>query len=385
MAIGGHRNVEPVLGYLVSHLEDMVRDLRELVELESPSEDRELVNAAMEWVAAALRSRCGAQVEVLPGSPYGDHVRAHWGGEREPQLLVLCHADTVWPRGTVVKRPFRVEGERAYGPGVYDMKAGIVQLVWALHVLTRLGRVPDRAVTVLCTGDEEVGSPTSRPFIEAEARRSGAALVLEPATVTGAVKTWRKGVGRFRLEAHGRAAHAGVDPERGVSAVEELAHQILRLRALADPGTGTTVNVGVVGGGSKPNVVPEDAWAEVDVRVLTVAEAMRVESALRGLRPVLAEASLRVSGGFDRPPMERTERVVRLFLHARALASELGFALEESGSGGASDGNLVAAVGVPVLDGLGAVGDGAHADHEHVLVGSLPGRTALVARLIETL
>jgi glutamate carboxypeptidase len=363
----------------------MVRDLRELVELESPSEDRELVNAAMEWVAAALRSRCGAQVEVLPGSPYGDHVRAHWGGEREPQLLVLCHADTVWPRGTVVKRPFRVEGERAYGPGVYDMKAGIVQLVWALHVLTRLGRVPDRAVTVLCTGDEEVGSPTSRPFIEAEARRSGAALVLEPATVTGAVKTWRKGVGRFRLEAHGRAAHAGVDPERGVSAVEELAHQILRLRALADPGTGTTVNVGVVGGGSKPNVVPEDAWAEVDVRVLTVADAMRVESALRGLRPVLAGASLRVSGGFDRPPMERTERVVRLFLHARALASELGFALEESGSGGASDGNLVAAVGVPVLDGLGAVGDGAHADHEHVLVGSLPGRTALVARLIETL
>jgi len=299
------------------------------------------------------------------------------------QVLLLGHIDTVWPVGTLAERPFRVEGARAYGPGAYDMKAGLVVALWALRALAACGRRPRRPVTLLVNTDEEVGSNSSEAVIEAEARRSAAVLVLEPALPDGSVKTWRKGVGRLRVEVRGRAAHAGADPEKGVSAIGELAHQILRLHDLTDLETGTTVNVGVIGGGTRPNVVAERAWAEIDVRIMTREDAARVEKAVRGLEPVLPGARLEVTGGVERLPMERNEGALTLYAKAREVAGRLGFDLGETGTGGASDGNITSALGVPTLDGLGAAGDGAHAEREHVDLATLPLRAALLAGLIE--
>jgi glutamate carboxypeptidase len=309
----------------------------------------------------------------------GDHLEIRVGEGTEP-IVLLCHHDTVWPEGTLARLPFRVDGDRVSGPGSYDMKAGIVEAAFALERAR-----PRRAVVVLSTSDEEIGSASSRALIEETARHASAVLVLEPAASGGAIKTARKGVADFILEIDGRAAHAGVEPEKGISAIEELAHQVLAVKALADPGAGTTINVGVVQGGTRPNVVAAQARAEIDVRFARASEAERVVAAIRALQPRLAGARLRISGGVDRPPMERSPGVVRLAQLGQRLAGEVGFTLSETSTGGGSDGNFAAALGVPTLDGLGPDGGGAHADSEHLLVESWLQRTELLRLLIEAL
>jgi glutamate carboxypeptidase len=359
--------------------EEMLAALRVLVEAESPSLDKSRCDACADQVAALFSTRLGIEAVRHRRPDRGDHLEIRIGNGAAP-IVVLCHHDTVWNQGTLARLPFRVAGNRVTGPGSYDMKAGIVETAFALQ-----GARPRRPVIVLSTSDEEIGSASSRELIEQTARGATAVLVLEPAASGGAVKTARKGIADFVLEVEGRAAHAGVEPEKGVSAIEELARQILNLRALADPATGTTINVGVVSGGTRPNVVAAQARAEIDVRFTQLAEAERVVAAIRSLRPELAGATLQVSGGLDRPPMERSAGVARLAMLATDAARELGFDLTETSTGGASDGNFTAALGVPTLDGLGPDGGGAHADSEHLLIDSWLARTRLLRRLIELL
>ena len=345
----------------------MLELLRELVELESPTGDTAGMRDRMEAELAAL----GARVERE-----GEHLRAELGGEGAP-LLLLGHLDTVWDRGTLERMPWRVENGRAYGPGAYDMKAGLVVMLDAIRRAQT-----QRALRVFLTADEEVGSPTARPLLERAAEGVAAALVVEPPSAGGALKTARKGLGRFRVRVSGRAAHAGTSPGDGVSAVEELAYQVLRLHGLNDAESGVTVNVGVVRGGTRENVIAAEAEALLDVRVARFADRDRLEDALRSLQPVLAGAELEVTGRWTRPPLERSEGSARLFARAREHGRELGLDLNEAAAGGGSDGNLVGAVGVPVLDGLGAEGGGAHAADEHVVVDSLDVRAELLARIL---
>ncbi len=362
--------------------EELVSLLRELAVRESPTTEKAAVDRLGEFVADRLRD-LGARVERIPQESVGDHWIATWGDpEASTQILTLCHLDTVWPLGTLARMPIREENGRLYGPGVFDMKGGIAILLGALRGLQALNVHPPHRIRMLFTSDEETGSETSRPLIEAEARRSHLVLCLEPALPDGSLKTFRKGVGDFVVVAYGRSAHAGADPQRGVNAIEELAYQIMRVRGLADLRRGTTVTVGVIRGGTRPNVVPEYAEMVVDVRVATRGEMDRIERAFRNLRPVLDGARLEVRGGFNRPPMERNALMVATFERARAIAAELGLTLTEGGTGGGSDANFTAALGIPTLDGLGAVGNGAHALDEHVQIDSLPQRAALVAALL---
>jgi glutamate carboxypeptidase len=360
-------------GWLIDLIERLVR-------LESPSTDK----AAVDRLGAAVGSELqalGFRVERLTQTAAGDHLRAEYG-EGGPQVLLLGHLDTVWPVGEIARMPVRLEDGRLHGPGVFDMKAGIGLAMLAVRAFRHLDLRPRHRLVMLLTSDEEVGSKTSRPVIEAEADRSAAVLVLEPALPNAGVKTSRKGVGEFHLEARGVAAHAGIEPQRGASAVVELAHQVLRLAALQDLDRGVTVTVGRIAGGTRSNVVPALATAEVDVRAPTAADANRVCQAIASLEPVVPGVSLRVAGGMNRPPLERTAAVARLYELARAVSGELGRELHEGGTGGGSDGNFTAARGVPTLDGLGPVGDGAHAAGEHVLVEALPWRAALIAGLL---
>jgi glutamate carboxypeptidase len=299
-------------------------------------------------------------------------------------VLLLGHFDTVWPVGTLERMPFRRDGDRLYGPGTFDMKAGIAIGLTAVNALAATGTAHP-PITMLWTTDEEIGSGTSRSLIEAEARQARAVLVLEPSLPGGALKTARKGCGEYELTIHGLAAHAGVDPGKGASAIHELAAQIGIIERLQDLPRGVSVNVGVVSGGTRPNVVAEEARAVIDVRAPARDAADAVDAALRRLHPVHAGTRLTIRGGFDRPPMERTPAGVRLFEKARSIASVLGYQLGEGSTGGGSDGNFTAALGVPTLDGLGAIGDGAHAAHEHVDASALPWRAALVAGLIADL
>lgn len=372
----------PLLDDLRSRQGAMLARLGELVRHESPSRDKPALDGLARVLAARLGA-IGAEVSLIANPEGGDHVRACWGASGpaadEPPALVLGHFDTVWPRGTLEGLPFRVEDGRAHGPGSYDMKASLVLLEFAVAAIRARGLATPRPVVALLTSDEEIGSPRSRAAIEDEARRAGYVLVLEPPLPGGHLKTARKGVGRFRLVAEGRPAHAGVEPEKGISAVVELAHQVLGLQALNDPASGTTVNVGVVRGGTVPNVVPAEATAEIDVRATTMDEARRTEAALLGLSPILEGARVRVEGGFNRPPMERTPAVASLYAQVRDIGRALGLDLGEGATGGGSDGNFTAALGVPTLDGLGVPGDGAHAEHEHILIASLPERAALLA------
>jgi glutamate carboxypeptidase len=365
----------------------MLAALDELVAHESPSRDKPALDVLAKRLAARFEA-AGAEATIIQNPFDGDQVRVRFGGagDSPPGVrpgLVLCHFDTVWPRETTTARPFRVEHGRAYGPGVFDMKASLVVVEFALRALRALGILPSRPIRVLLTSDEEVGSTTSRDLIETEARASAYVLVMEPPLPGGQLKTARKGIGHFQLEIEGRAAHAGVEPEKGISAIRELAHQILRIHDLANPATGTTINVGVVQGGSTSNVVPAHAQAQVDVRVTTLDEAQRVQDALHALRPVLPGAHMVVSGHFDRPPMERSARGLELFQRTCEIArTQLGLDLDQGSTGGASDGNLTAALGVPTLDGLGAMGGGAHASDEHIVIESLPIRSALLACLL---
>lgn len=372
-----------LLAYLLAHQSDMVADLARLVEMESPSDDKAALDRLAAALAADLRG-LDAEVAVLPQPTAGDHLRARWG-DGPGGALLLCHMDTVWPLGTLAHMPVRVEDGRFYGPGAFDMKGGIVNALWAMRALHALALRPKHRITLLITSDEEVGSGASRPLIEAEALTHDIVYVLEPAHPPhGALKTWRKGVGDYRVSVTGRAAHAGAAHDEGINAIEELAHQVLAIQALTAYGVGTTVNVGVIGGGTRSNVVPAQAWAEVDFRVMNQAEADRIDAALRSLTPRLAGTTIEVTGGLNRPPMVRTPANLALYARAEAIAAELGLTISETGTGGGSDGNFTSALGVPTLDGLGVTGDGSHALHEHVLIASLPERAALLAGLLLT-
>lgn len=357
----------------------MLRALERLVRCESPSPDKARCDQCADEITALFRDLVQAHVQRHARANAGDHLEITVGAGSSP-IVILCHHDTVWPAGTLGRLPFRIDGDRVTGPGCYDMKAGIVQTAFAIGAAH-----PTRPIVVLSTSDEEVGSTTSRELIEDRARQAAAVLVLEPAFSGGRIKTARKGVADFQLRIRGRAAHAGVEPEKGVSAIEELAHQILRIKALADPARGTTINIGVVRGGTRPNVVPAEAEAAIDVRLATAAEASRVTAAMHALRPVLPGAVVAAEGGMERPPMERTEGVARLAELAKTTAAALGWSLEEASTGGGSDGNFTAALGVPTLDGLGPDGGGAHADDEHLLISSWMQRTELLTRLLEAI
>jgi glutamate carboxypeptidase len=349
----------------------LVELLRELVEIESPSGSPG-ASAVSRRIAHELES-LGGDAELLDGG----HLRAELAGAGPP-LLLSGHVDTVWPEGTLDAMPFRVEGSRAFGPGAYDMKACLVVMVEAIR-LAGSGR---RALRVFLTADEEKGSVTGREPLEEAAQGVAAAFVVEPPSPGGNLKTSRKGLGRFTLTITGRAAHAGTHPREGVSAIEELAHQIQAVHAIADEERGATVSVGVVEGGTSTNVIPAEAEARIDVRVSESADRERVERALAALRPVNPDAKLELGGGWTRPPLERSEGAAALFAQAREYGRELDLDLDEESSGGGSDGNLIGALGVPVLDGLGAEGAGAHSTDEHVELESIPLRAQLLSKLL---
>lgn len=371
------------LAFCTSRREWLLDLTARLARLESPTTDKAAADRCGAEIAAAIGA-LGGRLVRLPRTDVADHLRAEFGvGGR--QLLLLGHFDTVWPVGQLARMPVELRDGRLHGPGVYDMKAGIAVGLLAIEAALAIDPPGDRRFVLLLTSDEETGSATSRAVIEEEARRSEAVFVLEPALAGGGVKTRRKGVGVFRIVVHGVAAHAGVDPGRGASAIHELARHIVAVSALQDLERGVSVNVGRVCGGTRSNVVAERAEAEVDVRVGRAADAARIERAVRGLSVATPGTRIEVSGGIDRPPMERTPGVAALYEAARAVAAGLGFALDEGATGGASDGNFTAALGVPTLDGLGAVGDGAHALHEHIIVDELPRRAALLAELLATL
>jgi glutamate carboxypeptidase len=362
----------------------LLETIEALVRLESPTFDK----AAVDRCGAALSARLaaiGGRVTTLPREDRGNHLRVEFGGG-ESQVLVLGHFDTVWPVGQLDRMPLTRKNGRLYGPGVFDMKAGIAIGMLAARALLEddgnIGALSHRIV-MLWTTDEEIGSQTSRQAIEQEARRSRAVLVLEPSLPGGALKTARKGCGGYELVVRGVPAHAGIEPHKGASAVQEVAHQILRINAMQDLSRGILVNVVKVTAGLRSNVIPDEARAHVDVRAPSAAAAAEVDAALRALTPVDSRTTVEASGAFDRPPLERTEAVVGLYRRAREIARELGHDLQEGETGGGSDGNFTAAIGVPTLDGLGAVGDGAHALHEHVEIDALPDRAALIAGLIQ--
>lgn len=361
----------------------LIETTEALVRLESPTTDKAAVDRCGRDLASRLEA-IGGRVARLPRPDRGDHLLAEFGCGSS-QVLLLGHFDTVWPVGQLEQMPLVRADGRLHGPGIFDMKAGIAIAMLAARALLETGTPPSHRIVMLWTTDEEVGSATSRAAIEDEARRSDAVLVLEPSLPGGAVKTSRKGCGGYDVIVHGVAAHAGIEPQKGASAVQELAHQILRINRLQDLARGILVNVVQVSGGRRSNVIPDEARATVDVRVPTTADAAAVDAAIRALTAVDSRTRLSVSGGVDRPPLERSDLVVRLYDQARRVAGELGSDLGEGGTGGGSDGNFTAALGVPTLDGLGAIGDGAHALHEHVVIDALPDRAALVAGLIDAL
>ena len=379
--------------YLTQRQPELLALARALVEAESPSRDKEGSQAVGSLLASAA-GRIGAvsSVERIP-SDFGEHlrIRAFTEANDGAPIVILGHTDTVHPRGAIKERPWHSEGNRIYGPGIFDMKANCALALEALQAVEYLRSIRlDQAyrqapVTILLTCDEESGSPSGCPLVEEEAKNARAVLVLEPPASGGRVKTARKGTGMFTIEVRGRAAHAGLEPEKGVSAVLELARQTIRLTNLNNPAVGTTVMVTVVRGGTHSNVVPDEARAEIDVRFSSAAEAGRIENAIVSLKPFDERAHLVIGGGINRPPLERTAEVALLYEKARGLASLLDFELGEASVGGASDGNFVGALGVPVLDGLGIEGDGAHAAHEHIIVDNIPRQGALLAGLIATL
>jgi glutamate carboxypeptidase len=354
--------------------------LQELVQQESPSEDRQAVNAAMALAEHSARER-GARIKRHKQREFGDVLEIRFGPSRSKQkpVLLLGHLDTVWPLGTLQKMPWREADGRYWGPGVLDMKAGVVMALAALNTLREMNSL--RPATLLLNSDEEVGSPISRAITERLALESAAVLVLEPAQGL-AYKTARKGVGQYHVEVTGVGAHSGVDFERGHSAVLELAKLIQTISGFTNLERKLTVNCGVIAGGTRPNVVASQASTEVDVRIAKASDAAYVEKLFRGLKVSDPHCKLSVTGGINRPPMERKASTIALFKKARSLAAELGFVLEEAATGGGSDGNFTAALGVPTLDGMGAVGDGAHAAHESVVIEHLVPRTALLAAMI---
>lgn len=373
---------EEIAQWLKAREDEMAETLARLVAIESPSGWTPGLERAALAVADEL-SACGLRARIHTAGTNA-LVLARPGSSRRgaPWQLLLGHLDTVWPVGTLERMPVRVADGRLYGPGAFDMKGGIVQLVYALRALGAVGISPEVEPVVLVTGDEEVGSRQSRLVIERLARLACRAFVLEPSYgVDGALKVARKGVGRWEIRVRGRAAHAGIDPERGISAIVEASNQIQLIDALNAPERGVTVNVGTVEGGLRPNVIAPEAVVVVEARAPRVEDAHAVDEALHGLEPVMEGSEIDVSGGFGRPPMEQTPGSAALFAQAQEAARALGTSVEGAEVGGASDGNLIAGL-LPLLDGLGAVGDGAHAEHEHVVVAELPARAALLSLLM---
>ena len=375
-------DVSAAHAWLVKNRDAMLADLATYVSVETPSTDKECLDRGLAWIQNWIKESLGAPAatRVVDGGEHGDIMLLEYPGTGPRPLLVLCHYDTVWDKGTLAEWPFSVEGNVATGPGAFDMKAGLVQVVWALRALDQAGltRAP---VRLLLTADEEIGSPASRPVIESASEDVAAVLVPEP-SAAGAIKTARKGIGMFRIDVYGVEAHAGLDPTAGASAIDEIARVILYLRALADLDRGTSVNIGTVRGGTRGNVVAGHARVTIDIRVSTAAEAERVDTGLAQLAPSEPRLRIEVGGGWNRPVMERTDPIAQIYELARTLAAAQGFTLGEVAVGGGSDANFVAGRGVPVLDGLGAVGAGAHSRGEWVDIDAMPERAALAAALI---
>jgi glutamate carboxypeptidase len=361
----------------------LLETIETLVGLESPTDDKPAVDRCGVELTRRL-TQLGGHVRAITTSAAGNHLRAEFGSGAR-QVLLLGHFDTVWPVGQLERMPLVRVGDQLRGPGVLDMKAGIALAMLATGAVVELDAMDGLRIVMLWTADEETGSGTSRALVETEAQRSEAVFVLEPALPGGVLKTRRKGCGQFEIVVRGEAAHAGVDPTKGVSAIRELARQIIAIEALQDLPRGVSVNVGVIHGGTRPNVVAPEARAVVDVRAPSQADASRVAAAFRALTPNIPGARLEIRGGFERPPMERTRGVASLYALAERVGADLGQSIAEGATGGGSDGNFCAALGIPTLDGLGAVGDGAHALGEHVLIPSLVPRAALIAGLLSRL
>ena len=368
-----------LLSYLREHTDDMVADLRKLIDLESPTSRKAAVDKLGAVLADELRGMGGA-VEVIPKAEVGDVLRARWnpgaGG-----VVLLSHMDTVWDVGTVAGRPTRIEGDRIYGVGSMDMKGGIVIALWALRALRQLDLFPEQPITYLLNSDEETGSKHSTGEIEAEALGHNVVFVTEPPQ-DGKYKTQRKGVSQYVITAKGRASHSGADHARGINAIKEMAQHILAIEAMTNYDIGTTANVGVISGGTRPNVVPAEARIEINVRVTSRANGRAIHEQIASLKPIHPEAELIIEGGIGVPPMERTPEIAALFKRAQDLAAEMGIKIDEGSTGGGSDGNKTAALGVPTLDGMGIVGDGGHAVTEYGEISSLPERAAIMAAML---
>jgi len=376
--------------FLRPRTSEMLADLRDLVECESPSLEKAPADRCCGLLAAKWHKR-GVRVERLAQKHRGDHLRVTWvppytRADRRTagQLTVLGHYDTVYASGSLAKMPFRIKAGKAYGPGTFDMKGGLVQALFALEALQQ-SRLPlTKRIVFLWNSDEEIGSDSSRKLIESEARRSDAVFVLEPSLgPRGLLKTARKGVGEAELVVHGRASHAGLAPHEGINAVHEIARQIARIETWNDLPRGISINADIIEGGTRTNVIAEHARAVLDLRALRISGMRRIEKRLRALRPVHKGAKLEIRGGFNRAPLEH-KVTAALFARAKSLAAQMGLSLGESTAGGGSDGNLTGALGIPTLDGLGAVGDGAHSTHEHLIVKTMPQRAALLAALLAT-
>jgi len=353
--------------------------LKRLVETESPSTNKIAVDCVGAIVVDEVR-RLGADIQIVPVKDAGDHIIARWG-QGVSRILLLCHMDTVFPLGTLVKIPYREADGKIYGPGVLDMKAGIVISLAAIEILQKSNALK-RSVMLLCTSDEEAGSLTSKDLIKELASQAELVLVLESALADGSLKTSRKGVGEFQVKVKGRAAHAGGAHDEGRNAIEEMSHHVIAIQKMTDYEKGTTLNVGVVHGGTVSNVVPEEAIAQVDVRVMQPSEWERIQAEMMALSPVLDGTSLEITGGLNRPPMPFDERAKATFEKAKAIAADIGIELRAGCSGGASDGNFVAPLGIPVLDGLGAAGEGLHSEREFIFENSLEERIKLLAALL---
>jgi glutamate carboxypeptidase len=374
------------LRLLKPRLPQMLATLRRFVTAESPSLEKAAADRCCGVIAKEWNGH-GARVERMAQKHRGDLLRiTHAQSKSRPsgQLLILGHYDTVYASGTLARMPFRVVGGKAYGPGTFDMKAGIVQALFALQALQQAGIQLRKRLVFLWTSDEEIGSESSRKFFEAEARRSDAVFVLEPSFgPRGLLKTARKGVGEAELIVHGRASHAGLAPQEGVNAIHELARQLARIEKWNDLRRGVTINAGTIEGGTRTNVIPERGRAVLDLRALRVSDMRKLERRLHALRPFQRGARLTITGGFDRPPLER-KMSAALFSRANLIAKQMNLSLGECTVGGGSDGNFTAALGIPTLDGFGAVGDGAHSSREHVLINTMPARAALLAALLAT-
>jgi glutamate carboxypeptidase len=380
--------MDSALSYAQTKLPEIVQSIRRMVECESPSDNAAAVDRFVDLFASEVADI--ANVRTFKGGRFGRHMRCEFQlpgpKKRTGQILGLGHSDTVYPLGILSSMPWHEKDGRLHGPGVLDMKGGLAFFLWAMRALREIDRPVRRKVVLQVNSDEEVGSESSRPLTEEAAKESVAVMVLEPGTgPTGKLKTARKGVGNYTVKVRGIASHAGVDFTTGASAVVELAHQIVKIAGFTRLDRGVTVNPGIISGGTRTNVIAAEASVEVDIRIGKLKDEAYLERAFRMLTPVDKRCTIEVTGGLNRPPMERTREIGQLFKAARKLAADLGVALEESSTGGGSDGNFTAALGIPTLDGLGTVGEGAHAPHESISIDRIADRTALIAKLVEAI